>query len=257
MNTSEKSITKSDIIRLIDTIKWDQQNLIDDYYTQKITGSTLSKETLSFLKLFLDEFQPKNIVEFGCGLSTSLISDSIHTRNDCRFYSIDNIEKFIRSACSSLKYPEKVHFIHAPIEISWINYCPFVSYSKRFLDDIKEINSVDLLVIDGPYGKIFWRDAPLFLTVQKLKKNAVILLDDSHRPREQETIHLWKSVFGDSFEIIEVPEFHKGLSILLITKSLPPLSFSNRFRLFKIIDSFSCFWKNRKYMETIKVLQLE
>lgn len=240
-----------DILRLTNIIKEELQDDIGEYYSARITGSTLSGETLSFLKHFLQDYQPEHILEFGCGLSTILISDIIHTREKCSFVSVDNVETFINITKKELRYPEDVRFVYAPIRVSWVDYCPFVTYSDRFLDAIQGDGPVDLVLIDGPYGRIFSRDAPLFLISHLLRENSAVMLDDSNRSREQEALALWKKQFGDAIEVLEIPGFHKGLAIILIRKSLPPISFNTAYRLKRLYNACSSLRNNITYTKAI------
>lgn len=255
LNIVEDNITKSDIQEIVRIVKLEMEKENTEEVFRKINGSTLSRDGLLFLKIIIQKIKPKNILEFGSGLSSLLISETINSMNDCRFFSVDNVQQFIKSAHSNIKNPVNVTFIHAPIKLSVIEYCPFVTYSKKCLANLQNVDSLDLVLIDGPYGRIFNRDAPLFLISNKIKKNSVIMLDDSNRPKEQEVLKLWKEKYGDTIEIIQIPEFSHGLAIILIKGQLPNISFDYIFRFKKVIESCESLWNNRIYMKKINRLK--
>lgn len=151
----------------------------------------------------------------------------------------------------------RVNFILAPIRPTIINSCLFVTYSKSFLNKLNNNSVLDLVIIDGPLGSIFRREVPLFLIQNKLIPGSIVLLDDSNRPREQEALALWKKLFGNSIEVIEVPDFHKGLAIISVREKLPHLSFDTYFRVQRIFDSVYSMWKNRDYMNRVKQLSFD
>lgn len=245
------------INEIVADIRQSPQNMIDNKWHNVISGSTLSFESLCLINALIEKLRPKNILEFGCGVSTQFICDVIKDHNDCNFHSVENIEKFLIQTKSSLETNSNtVNFILAPIEPMLIDSCLFVTYSKSLLNKLDKNTHLDLVIIDGPLGRIFRRDAPLFLIKDKLHPGSIVLLDDSNRPREQEALTLWKKIFGDSIEIIEVPDFHKGLTVVIIREELPPLSFCARFRIQKIFDSIYSIWKNMGYMNKIKQLKL-
>lgn len=247
----KKNLTISDIHDITEFINAGSQIVNGSLIIQKINGSTLSKEGLLLLQIIIQKIQPEVIIEFGCGLSTEVINDTIYPNKECRFFSIDNIEKFINCTQSALNKPNCVTFIHAPIKLHWIDGCPFVTYSGKFLSELCGIDSVDLVLIDGPYGKIFTREAPLFLISGLLKEGSVVILDDSNRPKEQQTLKIWKQVFGEAVEMIEIPGFPHGIAVILVKSRLPRVSFRMPYRVGKIAESCKSLWENRKYMKTV------
>lgn len=253
VNDIEKTVTEA-----IAKINQSPQGIIDEKWHKLISGSTLSYETLCFINLLIQKTKPKSILEFGCGVSTQFICEIIKEHDDCQFYSVENIEKFIVHTKLNLNtLSNRVNFILAPIRPTIINSCLFVTYSKSFLNKLNNNSFLDLVIIDGPLGSIFRRDVPLFLIQNKLIPGSIILLDDSNRPREQEALALWKKLFGNSIKVIEVPDFHKGLAIISVREKLPHMSFDTYFRVQRIFDSMYSMWKNRDYMNRIKQLSLD
>jgi hypothetical protein len=81
-------------------------------------------------------------------------------------------------------------------------------------DDVQDISDCDLLVVDGPPGPVqtFARYPAFALLASKLRKDAVIILDDFNRADEREIVR--KLIEDDpSWQVYEV-EHEKGTAVL-------------------------------------------
>lgn len=86
---------------------------------------------------------------------------------------------------------------------------------------LKNFPKVELVLIDGTNGRTFWRESALVLVAPFLHKDAMILLDDSARPREQKSLGILKDLFGSQVEINELYGFKKGLTLIRLNGALP------------------------------------
>ena len=99
------------------------------------------------------------------------------------------------------------NIIYSPLK----NYKNFKWYDLSYVENI---DSIDMLVIDGPPIKI-GRNArypAIPLLLDKLSKNAIILLDDANRSNEKATIENWKKQY-DCFEFYYIDN-EKGLCLI-------------------------------------------
>ena len=169
---------------------------------------------------------------------------------------MENIKFFLDRTRSLLGETGNVTFFHCPLRRYWFNYRAFVTYSDHYLGLLPPGTKLDLVLIDGPYGRIFSRTAPLLQIVPFLSANAWVLLDDSNREREQNTLLFWQKLYGENIEIVNLPNVGKGFAIIRIREPNPPPY--RHFSILEIIKSIFESWRelreNRRYMERISLL---
>ena len=121
--------------------------------------------------------KPKFIVELGSGISTLIIAKQI--TDETRFVSIEHSKDYAKTTRLILEDHKltNVDLRVAPIDptTSW--------YEKSKLDELKEI---DLLIIDGPPQSIGANARhPAIFLLDKLSKQATVLIDDTNRDSER------------------------------------------------------------------------
>ena len=155
----------------------------------------------------LSAMRPRNILEFGLGQSSKLVhqyaahfnANALTCENSDAwisffFQSESPVPAPVPSPSlsdssfvtdSSLGYPVKIRRL--PLEKIKIRGVTTTSYQS--LETAFVGQAFDFILVDGPYGEErFSRPQIIFLAEHNLADRFCILVDDSHRPGEQETI---------------------------------------------------------------------
>ena len=137
--------------------------------------------------------KPKIILECGSGVSTLIVSYCLKIIGRGHIISLDHEEKY----CDITKSYLEMHglhnwteVVHAPLRDVIIGGRKWQWYDISFL---KDISLIDLLIIDGPprSNSNLIRYPALPLLVNRLNKDAVVIIDDTSRQDEKSTIKLW------------------------------------------------------------------
>jgi predicted O-methyltransferase YrrM len=163
----------------------------------QVGGSTLEKSSLRLIGELLEELNAKTVIEFGSGLSTRYMADTLPTGDEFVLYSVENSRAFLDETMKRVKNRGKVVPCHAPLETYRDKGKSFVTYSAQYLSQIPAGKTFDMVLIDGPLG-YFDREAPLYQVKDHLTAETVVLLDDSHRPNEQMALANWKRYWPEA-----------------------------------------------------------
>lgn len=139
----------------------------------------------------------KTILECGSGVSTILISYCLKKLGQGHLWSIDHEEKYASITKQNLKSHNLEEFatvIHTPLKNITIKNKTWQWYDVGHL---KDINEVDLLIIDGPPRTIdlMIRYPAMPLLFNSLSKHALIILDDASRQAEKDIVEKWLKEF--------------------------------------------------------------
>jgi predicted O-methyltransferase YrrM len=201
-----------------------QNPIVDDLYSFTIINEILKKG--SYLPFTEKSFRPfclayilneiiinqrRNIIEFGCGVSTILIARFLKLEGlNVRFTSVEDNEgwfEFIKQRLTKEGLEKTITLIHAPV--TQINSNSFKTswYSPEVVADglkTKE-DKYDFIIVDGPasYSKEIQYNRYFALPFLKdlLSDRCVILLDDAHRKGEREVLAKWANEFNIAFSI--------------------------------------------------------
>ena len=182
-------------------------------------GYAASPDYLFKINEIIKEKKPKLILEAGSGVSTLISSYALKKYGGGKIISLDHNQKYSQQTKTALKEHDLEKYaevIYAPLKkyifpISDLYSNYLVWYD---IDDIPEIDSIDLFIIDGPPIKNVKnaRFPALPIMFDKIKNGATIILDDAKRRNEQETINLWKKKYNCfKYEYIDTD---KGLEII-------------------------------------------
>ena len=161
---------------------------------------------LKTLYNILNSMHPRNILEFGLGQSSKLVhqyaahfhAEAVTCENSDDwidfFFQSESGSGAIRSSIhpknptivdSSLGYPVKIRRL--PLEKIKIHNACTTSYGG--LETAFHDLSFDFILVDGPYGEErFSRPQIISLAESNLAERFCILMDDTQRPGEQETL---------------------------------------------------------------------
>jgi len=145
------------------------------------------------------ETRPRVIVELGSGVSTLIAAYCIKQNGQGVIVSLEQDARYAevtRKALADRGLHDVARVIHAPLREVPLNGRRWLWYDT---DTISSLDSIDLLVVDGPLqegqtGRML-RYPALPLLHTRLGPRAVVLLDDADREDERRVVDLWKEEF--------------------------------------------------------------
>ena len=178
-----------------------------------MTTWSISPSTILHVLNDISINQPKNIIEFGSGISTIYIAKLIKLNKlKVKFFVVESDNTWIDQMKKELKLNDLenfIEFIHAPIvkisnDLTYKNQTTWydIKILKSILGDIKYF---DLILVDGPIGSSssFARYSAIPFLFNKISNNCRIYLDDVDRKDEKEITKQWEIKLGVKPEIIE------------------------------------------------------
>lgn len=158
--------------------------------------------------------RPATVLELGSGVSTVVVGLTLKQNNYGELISIDHDQNYYEISRENILFNEIENYVrlyHCPIKhdvngIKWYD-----------LEKVSFGNKVDLLIVDGPPGKLQRNARMPALTnlFPHLADNAVILLDDANREDEKKIIREWSDFLdlrGVPYNLIIDPYFDKGVA---------------------------------------------
>lgn len=183
-----------------------------------VSPSTMAAETLQFLGQLINYLKPHNVLEFGSGLSTLFISELISDVPNAHLYSVDHSSHYQKKTRNLVKHNSNIDCYLSQIELYHFKLRAFTTYGRSFLKNIPDEVSFDMVLIDGPPGFRFGREAPLYQISERLKPETVIVLDDASRLPEQAAIEGWRRTWCDNVTVVLIPDLKKGLGLIQINE---------------------------------------
>lgn len=148
----------------------------------------------------LDGFQPRNIIDFGLGESTTVINAYARTHGNVSHTVIEHDSTWIEFYTSKNEVSGATEILQCDLELTRI---PEVSHEIRVYQDyIQELEkrypnrTYDFVSIDGPFGYDMPEAARidvLSLIPERLAESFVIMIDDYNRSGEKGTVELIKA----------------------------------------------------------------
>lgn len=136
--------------------------------------------------------RPSLVLELGSGTSTVWLAYALE-RSGGRLVSLDHDPGYgqrTRDLLERHELPKVAEVRDAPLREVTVGGQERLWYDPRALADV---DGVDLLFVDGPPGRTgpLARYPALPLLLPRLAREALVVLDDAHRPDEQETVRRW------------------------------------------------------------------
>lgn len=194
-------------------------------------GWAASPDFLLHIYTHILTHKPRLVVELGSGVSSLVAAAALAASGkDGRLYCMEHDDLFAKTASELLVqhgFTATASVHHAPLR-PWRPDRPTALGEEwqwySVPDAIRELNSIDLLIVDGPpeasgpYAR--YPAVPYFRP--RMAPQCVILLDDARRPDERIVAETWsqENSLGLKLLLREDYEFEKGLAVLTADQKL-------------------------------------
>jgi len=167
-----------------------------------------SPDFLHIITDILLDRKPLTVVECGSGVSSVVIGYLLKKNGRGHLYSLENSDVYAIKNTELIcrhRLNNQVSILHAPLTEMTIN-----DEQKKWYDttQITTIQSIDILIIDGPTGH---RYPALPILHTQLSENALIIVDDCNRKKDRENVLKWQHEFGLNIEWLNT---EKGPAVL-------------------------------------------
>lgn len=172
-------------------------NQVQPYLGEKyfpLTGYVLSPLLVQKLLNEISLNGVKNILEFGSGFSSIVVCNFILKHNlDVQFTTVDNDANYLEYVKSHITNASdtRLKFVAAPIETKNEFHGANQWYAISAIGDCLRGKPFDLILVDGPYGKLQKNVRHGFLDACKevYNERTIFYIDDSHRPDERAIVN--------------------------------------------------------------------
>lgn len=210
---------------------------IKNEYEHRINPVSINISTLEYLKRYLDNNKVNSVLEFGSGVSTEFWSEQLP---QAHIISYDNSRRYRKITASRVnKEANNIHVRFGPLRIMKLFGQRYISYKIGSYLQKNAPKSFDLVMIDGPPGFLYSREATILQAINHISENTQIILDDAERDVEKATIKRW----AEMFEMHDL-QFHQ-----MENKEIATFRISPKPKLVKMPDS-----PNHKLGRTIRLL---
>jgi predicted O-methyltransferase YrrM len=183
-------------------------------------GWAISPDFGVLLASAVKDRRPLNVLECGSGVSTLITAYCLESLGAGRVTSLEHDEKFARQTQDEIELHglgDVARVVHTPLKEHAIGGERFLWYD---LDAVPDLGTIDLLVVDGPpqSTQLLARYPAIPLLVDRLAKDALVLLDDGKRRDESAIVERWRREFeGLTAEFLET---EKGAYAVSFTDSV-------------------------------------
>jgi len=210
---------------------------IKEAYGGRINPVSINLPTLEFLKEYIEKNEVTSILEFGSGVSTEFWSEQLP---QAHVISFENNRRYRKITASRINnQATKIHVRFGPLRLMKLFGQRYISYRIGPYLRKNAPKSFDLVLVDGPPGFLYSREATILQAIDHITEDTQIILDDAEREVEKSTIERWAKMF-DMHEL----QYHK-----MGKKEIATFRISPKPKLAKMPDS-----PNHKLGKTIRLL---
>jgi predicted O-methyltransferase YrrM len=214
---------------------------IREQFAARINPVSINIETLEFLGELVRQQTIERVLEFGSGVSTEFWSE--HTPN-AHVISFENSRRYAKITRSRIRKSANNTVVKfAPLRRMKLFGLHYISYKiGSFLEKNAPKKPFDLVLIDGPPGYLYAREATLFQALPYIDEHTTIVLDDAERPIEKQTVERW----GELFEMKELTYHSMGKKKIAVfsidpvprAAQLPEMNVHTRSNMRKLFFTF-------------------
>ena len=167
---------------------------IREEFASRINPVSINIETLEFLDDLIQNHSIERVLEFGSGVSTEFWSEKIP---NAHVISFDNSRRYAKITRSRIhKEAKNTSIRFAPLRRMKFFGLHYISYRiGTYLEKNAPTKPFNLVLIDGPPGYLYAREAALFQALPYIDEQTTIILDDAEREIEKQTIERWGALF--------------------------------------------------------------
>jgi predicted O-methyltransferase YrrM len=175
----------------------------------------MTEDACKFVGALVRRLKPHRVLEFGSGVSSTVIAAELKRVPGARLISIDHQGHFqakARRRAEEHDVGDVIQFYRCPIRPAW--YHGKLLFFYDIAPQIRaQLGMLDLVLVDGPPG-CWGREAAAYVVYPYLKPGALVLLDDANRTGEQRDIGEWSKLYGPAVELASAGPFERGLGVL-------------------------------------------
>ncbi len=148
----------------------------------------------------LNDFKPKRILELGLGQSTVMITRYVGKHPDVEHTVVDHDQDWIDFFSNEHPIPENSKILRLDLEFVDYNNASGIRVFKDFAKEF-EGKTFDFISIDAPLGgdmKDYSRIDVLLMLPNILAKDFVIMIDDTNRKQETNTVEAMTKCLSDN-----------------------------------------------------------
>lgn len=180
-----------------------------------MTGWAATPELALCIYQEIMDRRPASIVELGSGISTLICGYALETEGiEGKVLSLDHDEPFAASTRQQLRR----HGLEGICEVVSSALAPWTAGSETdkwyALEGIGLPESIDLLIVDGPPVRkgLLTRYPALPELHARLAVASTVILHDTHREEETETVKRWSREYPDF--VVTMLDTEKGIAVL-------------------------------------------
>lgn len=204
-----------------------QKVLPSDISLFSITSWSISPEFALWLYEHVRRRGARRIVELGSGLSTVILAAALKETGSGKLLSIEHEQRYFDQTASLLLengLNDWVELVLCPLAPRIINREKFIWYSLT-VEDIQGFlggEEVDLLLVDGPPGKIHpLARFPAYPFFKKfMAQDGLVVLDDCARASEKKIMEKWASMENGKSQIRVLTNIRHFPAILYKSESI-------------------------------------
>lgn len=148
---------------------------------------SISVELANYLRHVIRERNPRRVLELGAGISTLVIADELRKMDRTNSY-VETLEEDLKQAQRINAFLERNNHSRST---AWVWHSPLINgFYGWDIEAGERKDPIDLLVVDGPSGHLQSR-GQASRWFKHLSPNAIVILDDVHRPYEKSVTDNW------------------------------------------------------------------
>ena len=182
----------------------------------------LADDSLRFVTRVLAHLRPRRVLEFGSGVSTRALAVAAARLDEpATVVSLESDPLFERRTRAGLRQDGTDE--RARVELTHVVVRRWHGRNLPVYDlpgSVADAPAPQLVLVDGPPMPLGGRAGSLLQAVHLAEPGTVVLLDDAHRPSEQDALALADMVFGPAIEISVLDGFAKGLAAVVVRQAV-------------------------------------